>query len=540
MTLEPAERMAEARKAAIRLVDSICPNVVGNPFVPHWPYPQQIKFLGLHMDSPGDRVFEALYGGAVGGGKSDALLMAAAQYAWKEPGFSGILFRRTYQDLAKPGALLSRAKEWWIPAGVRYNDNTKQFTFPSGAKVVMAYCAGPNDHLNYAGGEYQLTGWDELTQWPNDSQYEFVGISRVRRTIDSAIPLRTLSTANPGGPGHVWVRNRFMGGPHEETGEYVPPQHPFVPASIYDNPALDRDTYIAGLEHLHPTLREQLLHGDWSAKEPGDYFRADWFGPLLDPEADTWPSRDCLRVRWWDLAASEKKTAARTSGVRMARHRSGVRAVEHVVSFRLTPGARDDRIVQVAQADGPSVTVGIEIEPGSGGLAQFEALQRRLQSHGIRAVGARPGDMSDREAAVMFRTPSGMVGKAARAVPVASCLERGHQRRGECPDTGASWWGVDRDLPPTHQRDGIRLFSGPWVTSFLDVIEMFPDGPTCDEVDAMTGAWSYLEAHSFGFQQPLPRESQPKASGSDARQVHPADRPKRSDGRDAGGRWTPG
>ena len=54
---------------------------------------------------------EALFGGAAGGGKSSALLMAALQYV-DVPGYSAILFRRTYADLALPGAIMDRFQSW--------------------------------------------------------------------------------------------------------------------------------------------------------------------------------------------------------------------------------------------------------------------------------------------------------------------------------------------------------------------------------------------------------------------------------------------
>lgn len=159
----------------------------------------------------------------------------------------------------------------------------------------------------------------------------------------------------------------------------------------------------------------------------------------------------------------------------MSRHRSGVRAVEHCRSFRATPGKRDDLIVQTAQADGREVIVGLEIEGGSGGPAQFYVLEKRLRSLGFRVVGARPrAELSDAEGQLLHRNSAADSGKAARADPVASCLERGHQRRGECPDTGGQWWGVDRYTPVALQKDGIRLFAGPWTQAYLDVLEGFP------------------------------------------------------------------
>lgn len=523
--IEPAEREELARRAFLEAFDQVCPGIVGNPFIPQWPTAQQAIFLSLHQKGrTSERVFEALYGGSAGGGKSSALLMALAQYAHHRD-YAGLAFRRTLTELEQPGALLDRAKEWWIPAGVKYNAQKHSFQFPSGAKVQFAYLEHSTDHLRYQGAEYQLVAWDELTQWETDDAYKYVSLSRVRRNITSSVPLRALSTANPGGPGHEWVRTRFVD-PETRIAD-------FVPAKIQDNPHVDQATYIQGLQYLHPTLREQLLLGNWEAREPGDYFRREWFGPLL--EGELWPAEDCIRVRWWDLAASEKESAARTAGVRMARHRSGVRAIEHAVAFRRTPGPRDELIFQTAQADGHSVTVGIEIEPGSGGIAQFLALEARLKAKGYRVVGARPGsDMEGDEALLIARASGNMASKAGRAAPVASCLERGFQRRGDPgSDPASSFYGLDAKLPVVLQRDGLRLRAGPWTAEYLSEVEGFPDGATCDLVDATSGAWNYLETRSSAFRRPpeLPTKAQQGAPEN----IHPEDRDRESSRR----RWAP-
>jgi hypothetical protein len=49
---------------------------------------------------------EVLFGGQAGPGKTSALLMAATQYV-HIPGYAAMLFRRTYQDLSLPGALMT-------------------------------------------------------------------------------------------------------------------------------------------------------------------------------------------------------------------------------------------------------------------------------------------------------------------------------------------------------------------------------------------------------------------------------------------------
>jgi phage terminase large subunit-like protein len=532
-------------RIALKTLENICPFIVGNPWIPQWPTPQQASFLGLHRTRPvAAGVFEALFGGAAGPGKSSALLMAAAQTAWGYPGSASILFRKTFTDLAEPGALMDRAMEWWLPTsktGIRWDGTNKIFTFPNGSKVSLAYLKNPQDHLRYQSAEYQLVCFDELTQWETPKQYEYIGLSRVRRLKGSSTPLRLLAASNPGGPGHQWVKERFIGAVDMRTGSRIEASRPFLPARIQDNPHLDQDEYIESLKHLHPTVRAQLLKGDWDAREPGDYFRQEWFGPLLHPKETPLPKNDYIAVRWWDLAASEKADAARTAGVLMARLRLGVRAIVHANAFRATPGKRDAAIVRQAHIDGHHVTVGLEIEGGSGGPAQFETLKDRLEREGFRVAGARPRAEipTEKEAKLLIRTPVSDSGKEARAAPVASCLERGHQRRAECPESGEPWWGADQGRDFYAQRDGLRLYVGPWTQGYLDEVEGFPDVELKDLVDATSGAWAFLEAHPFGLQQAPDRDEKKKARYDDP-DASPEDREDVADlGRDRAGHWTP-
>src|SRR5262245_19963818 len=76
-------------------------------WIPHEPHPRQGLFLDIEAE-------EAFYGGAAGGGKSDALLIAALQYV-DQPGYAALLLRRTYADLTLPEALMARAREWLEP-----------------------------------------------------------------------------------------------------------------------------------------------------------------------------------------------------------------------------------------------------------------------------------------------------------------------------------------------------------------------------------------------------------------------------------------
>jgi hypothetical protein len=244
-------------------------------YIPQEPTDRQQLFLDLKDER------EVFYGGAAGGGKSSCLLMAALEHV-ETPGYSALLLRKTYADLAKPGALMDRAHQWLQGKGAKWNEQKKQWTFPSGAVLTFGYLENENDKYQYQGAEYQFIGFDELTQF-KESAYTYL-FSRLRRLSTSDIPIRMRAASNPGGVGAQWVYERFV--PDDFSPEQAREQkvfwkegeaedgrltrRAFVPATLDDNPFLDREEYAHSLQELDPVERERLLRGDWSIKERGD------------------------------------------------------------------------------------------------------------------------------------------------------------------------------------------------------------------------------------------------------------------------------
>jgi hypothetical protein len=224
----------------------------------------QAAFLSLpHM--------EALYGGAAGGGKSDALLRAALQYV-EFPAYKAILFRKTFSQLSQAGGLIDRSKEW-LTGKATWNETKHRWTFPSGAILEFGHLQHENDRFNYQGAEFDFIGFDELTHF-TEIEYRYL-FSRLRRRVDSPIPGRMRSASNPGGKGHRWVKRRFierkpdpddLGDTPEKCAERI-----FIPAKLTDNPGIDQVGYEAALKQLDPQEQEQLLDGNWDARQPGPW-----------------------------------------------------------------------------------------------------------------------------------------------------------------------------------------------------------------------------------------------------------------------------
>jgi predicted phage terminase large subunit-like protein len=333
-------------------------------FVPHAPTMRQTLFLSLLND-------EAMYGGSAGGGKSDALLMAAAQY-FDVPGYNALILRRTYVDLAMPDAIMDRAIRWWRDRA-HWNATLKRFTFPSGATLTFGYLAIDNDVYGYQGAAFQYVGFDELTQF-SEKQYRYL-FSRLRRIEGTNIPIRMRAASNPGGIGHEWVRQRFIdGGPG--TGRI------FVPARLSDNPYIDAVEYRKSLDKLDPVTRAQLLNGDWTARNDGGYFRREWFPIVEEPPAEA------RRERRWDFAATE----ATGKNDPDWKTDAGLFHVEDIRRVRASPASVEALVAQTAALDGRTVPIYIEQEPGSAGkntISTYTRLLAGFDVHGERSTGPK-------------------------------------------------------------------------------------------------------------------------------------------------------
>ena len=402
----------------------------GRRYCPHDPTERQIDFL-LCEDQ------EVLYGGSAGGGKTDALLIAALQHI-HTPGYSALILRRTFPQLAQPGGLIPRSKEWLASTDAQWHQQDHRWTFPSGATLTFGHLQYDDDIYNYQGAEFQSIGFDELTQF-SEAQYTYL-MSRLRRIEGSTVPIRMRAASNPGGIGHDWVRDRFD--VHRDgTGKR------FIPAGLDDNPHLDREAYLCALAELDPITRRQLQYGDWDVRGDGGKFRREWF-EILQPEQAPW---EPTRIRAWDTASTEKSGTNDpdwTVGLLLAR-KDGYYTVLDVRRARCNAGRVQDLVMQTAREDGRSVSIRMGQEPGSSGDHMIHDYARKLAGYnfeGIRQTGA----------------------KWIRANPVSSAASNRL----------------------------IRVIAAPWNREFFDELEAFAEDEKSyahdDQVDALSLAFNSL------------------------------------------------
>lgn len=387
---------------------------------------------------------EAMYGGAAGPGKSWALLAAALMHV-DVPGYHALILRRSYQDLRLPNALMPVAREWLQGTDAIELQGGRSWLFPSGATLTFSYLASEAHKFRYASAAFSFIGFDELTQFTK-TQYTFL-FSRVRQSIAGDlrdVPLRVRSASNPGGPGHGWVKTRFID-PHRVLRRI------FIPATMDENPHLDKVAYREMLAELDPVTRLQLEHGRWDVRPAGNFYKATTFrlveGPVLDPAGV-----QVLRCRAWDLAATEAekgKDPDWTVGALIAYVTSTKRwRVEDVVRVQEGPDDLERTLQATARRDGRMIPIVIEEEGGSSGKLAMRDLRRRvLAGYAVTAI-----------------RPTGS--KPERARLSASLIANG-----------------DMDF-----------VLGLWTPEFVDELVAFPTGEHDDQVDALAHATHHISA----------------------------------------------
>lgn len=162
----------------------------------------QVAFLSCPL-------FECLYHGTRGPGKTDALLMDFAQHVGQGLGESwrGIVFRQTYPQLAD---LAAKSVRWFrqiFPNAKFVRSKPLRWEFETGEVLFMSYMRNPDDYWNYHGHEYPWIGWEEMTNWADDRCFKIM--MSCCRSSNPDVPRKIRGTTNPYGVGHNWVKERY-------------------------------------------------------------------------------------------------------------------------------------------------------------------------------------------------------------------------------------------------------------------------------------------------------------------------------------------
>ncbi len=436
----------------------------------------------------------AIAGGAAGGGKTFALLMEPL-YQLDNPHFGTVIFRRTYPQIMGQGALWDEAGQMYPLLGGEARDSSVEYRFRSGMTVKFAHMQHEKDRLAWKGAQIPMIGFDQLEDFTQE-QFWFL-LSR-NRSARAGIRPYVRATCNPvpeDDPVGGWL-NRFIRWwidpetgyaiqeragkvrwfvrlaeelhwadtpdqlherfPEHAATEIRPRSVTFIPATLEDNPALERadPDYRAKLMALPLVERERLLKGNWHIKaKAGLVFNRAWLRelPAMPIDVEGW-------VRYWDKAGTvDNPSAAYSAGVLIGNRPDGSFVVGDVERGQWSALERERVIRQKAEADASlqaPVATWVEQEPGSGGKESAENTVRQLAGFDVHSERAT-GD------------------KLTRAQPFAAQVEAGN----------------------------VSYVQGPWNEPYLQEMHRF-DGKAkpMDQVDASSGAFNRLT-----LQKPKPR-----------------------------------
>jgi len=242
-------------------------------------------------------IFEVFYGGARGGGKTESSIGDWLQHSslYGENAI-GIFFRRKLVQLAE---VIARTKQLFPKIGAKYNEQQKTWTMANGARLKFAYLEKDSDAEEYQGHNYTRIYIEELTNFPSPSP-----VDRLRATLRSGtgVPVGMRLTGNPGGPGHNWVKKRYIDpDPRgyrvitestdlELDGKKITVSldRVFIPSKIGDNQLLIRNdpTYVLRLKQSgSEALVKAWLEGNWDIVD-GAFF-------------DEWSPKHVLKDHEW-------------------------------------------------------------------------------------------------------------------------------------------------------------------------------------------------------------------------------------------------
>ncbi|MDE1940612.1 MAG: terminase family protein [Patescibacteria group bacterium] len=214
-----------------------------------------------------------LYGGAKGGGKTEALIMMMLR-DYDKDGYRGIIIRRNYTELERH--IIPQCRHLLKDIG-RYNEKTHRWTFqtPNGGEssLEFGYLESPADLENYQGSQYSRIGFDESTSFVEE---EIRTMYACLRSVVPGVKRQLILTCNPIGRGFQWHKQLFIEKRTPYTiyedarwpsdGRPVGASTIFIPATVWDNPKLltQDPNYPDRLRSQFGPVTEALLNGSWN------------------------------------------------------------------------------------------------------------------------------------------------------------------------------------------------------------------------------------------------------------------------------------
>ena len=262
-------------------------------------------------------VFEVFFGGARGGGKTESSLgdWLAHSSTYGEDAV-GIFVRRKLTQLQE---VIARSKQIFKKLGGKYNEQRKEWVMPGGARLKFVYLERDSDAQEYQGHSYTRVYIEEVGNFPSPTP---INLMRATLRSTAGVPVGMRLTGNPGGPGHNWVKARYIT-PNpagyeifreEEELEIdgvirtVSIDRVFIPSKLADNKMLLRSDpgYVIRLRQTgSAALVKAWLEGNWDIVDGAFFDSFDYSEHVL---SDDWVHkipREALRFRAFDWGSAK-------------------------------------------------------------------------------------------------------------------------------------------------------------------------------------------------------------------------------------------
>lgn len=255
-------------------------------------------------------IFEVFYGGARGGGKTEGSIGDWLDHAGRYGEAAiGVFFRRKFKQLEE---VVARTKSLYSRLGAKYNEQKAEWTMPGGGRLKFRYLEKDKDAEEYQGHSYTRVYVEEATNFPSPAP---INLLRATLRSSSGVPVGMRLTGNPGGPGHHWVKERYIKPDprgfrviREDfegfDGKPIVLERVFIPSKISDNILLLRNDpfYVARLRQSgSEALVRAWLEGNWDLVDGAFFDSWDEGKHVLDTA--TWLPRipvSALRYRAFD------------------------------------------------------------------------------------------------------------------------------------------------------------------------------------------------------------------------------------------------
>jgi len=278
-------------------------------------------------------VYEVFFGGARGGGKTDGMLGEWAVHADRYGKQAiGLIVRRTRTELLET---FERAKALFTMIGAQFTAVPMRIIMPGGGRLNFAYLERDADAESYQGHSYTRVYVEEAGNFPSPAP-----ILKLFATLRSGagVPCRMRLTGNPGGPGHQWIKARYIDPAPMGwkvivetfkcpfTGNDLTRDRVYIPSRVSDNKHVGAEYVASIMQSGSPELVRAWLEGDWSVIAGAFFPEFDMGRHVIAPRelpehwfrfrSLDWGSARPFSVGWWAVSDGELQDIPRGALVR--------------------------------------------------------------------------------------------------------------------------------------------------------------------------------------------------------------------------------